>query len=263
MLNLTYTQKKNCQAIVNIFETGSPQGDYSATSILADGAGITFGRTQATDRAGSLDLIVSRYHDAGGIFDFSPYVDILAVNKSTAYVPKRSIRVIKNTAGEYTFNNPEYTLLDPGVRLLMLLLAKAADQDPKMAIVQGEVFDELYWNPAVNLANKAGCELALSAAVIYDTCIQSGPNSVGKIRSSFAAASPARGGGEKNWLSAYVTARYNFLANFTSSDPNTQRLVRNTVYRPRAFQELIEQQNWDLDKNLFKISLVQHSVTIP
>jgi hypothetical protein len=48
-------------AIVNIFETGKPFGDFAACVVLNDGAGVSYGITQFTHRSGSLLEIVERY----------------------------------------------------------------------------------------------------------------------------------------------------------------------------------------------------------
>ena len=48
-------------AIVNIFETGKPFGDFAACVVLNDGAGVSYGISQFTHRSGSLLEVVERY----------------------------------------------------------------------------------------------------------------------------------------------------------------------------------------------------------
>ncbi|MFL6469141.1 MAG: chitosanase, partial [Pyrinomonadaceae bacterium] len=53
-------------AIVNIFETGKPFGEFSACVVLNDGAGISYGINQFTHRSGSLAAVVEKYLELGG-----------------------------------------------------------------------------------------------------------------------------------------------------------------------------------------------------
>ena len=48
-------------AIVSIFETGKPRGNYAALAVLNDGAGISYGIKQFTHRSGSLLQVVEKY----------------------------------------------------------------------------------------------------------------------------------------------------------------------------------------------------------
>jgi chitosanase len=121
-----------------------------------------------------------------------------------------------------------------------MALLKEAGKDPVMQSAQDQVFDEVYWRPAVNIAEAAGLKTALGHLVIYDTCIHSGPGMVGKIRAMFPEKSPANGGDEREWVRAYVSARRGWLAAF----PNP--IVQGTVYRPDAFRVIMDAGNWDL-----------------
>src|SRR5436190_10953063 len=53
-------------AIVNIFETGKPFGEFAAVAVLNDGAGVSYGISQFTHRSGSLAAVVERYLKLGG-----------------------------------------------------------------------------------------------------------------------------------------------------------------------------------------------------
>ena len=53
-------------AIVNIFETGKPYGEFGAVAVLNDGAGISYGISQFTHRSGSLAAVVERYLELDG-----------------------------------------------------------------------------------------------------------------------------------------------------------------------------------------------------
>jgi chitosanase len=70
-MQLTAQQKTICEQVINVFETGSTEGDYAALVIFADGPHgvrqITYGRSQTTEY-GNLEELVQMYVDAGGMF---------------------------------------------------------------------------------------------------------------------------------------------------------------------------------------------------
>ena len=222
---ITYTpaQRHAINCIISVFETGRVPnpGAYSTCTILPDGAGISYGMHQSTDRAGSLDNIVKRYIELGGAHApaLQAYLPYFASNKSATEPPK----------------GPWSAETQAVVNLL-----KTAGADPIMHRAQEEVFDRDYFQPAVNHANQIGLTKALSLAVVYDTCIHSGPGGVTMIRNMFAAKSPANGGTEAEWVKAYINARRNWLAT------HKMTILHGTVYRMDALLALITAGNWDL-----------------
>lgn len=220
---LTTEQKRAIDSVLSIFETGripSPSS-YSTCAILADGAGISYGKHQSTDRSGSLDRVVRTYIRMGGRLsnELAAFLPILSSNASTRVPPK----------GPW---GNEVTQL---VRLL-----SEAGSDPIMWRAQDEVFDEDYFQPALNHAASAGVSTALGVLAIYDTCIHSGPGRVATHRAAFPEASPRNGGDEKVWVKAYLRARKDWLLRSKNS------LVRKTVYRPDAMLQLATNGNWSL-----------------
>ena len=222
---ITYTpaQRHAINCIISVFETGRTPNPaaYSTCTILPDGAGISYGMHQSTDRAGSLDNIVKRYVEMGGTHSeaLRAYLPYFASNKSATEPPK----------------GPWSAETTNAVNLL-----KAAGADPKMQAAQEEVFDRDYFQPAVNHANQIGLTKALSLAVVYDTCIHSGPGGVTMIRNMFAAKSPANGGTEAEWVKSYLNARRNWLAT------HKMTILHGTVYRMDALLALVQAGNWDL-----------------
>jgi chitosanase len=224
MMTLSAAQKHAVDACLCIFETGQlplPSA-YATCVILNDGAGISYGKHQATDRSSSLDLIVQRYIVNKGTRadELSEYVKYLTGNQTAEYVPGMPY--------------PPWLVALTG-------LLRAAGADPIMQRAQDEIFDELYFRPALGHANAAGVQHALSLLAIYDTCIQSGPGAVSAMRNRFAEACPANGGDEKAWTTAYVQARKAWL--LAAKNP----LVQRSVYRPEALLRLIGDGNWDLN----------------
>ena len=58
--------KTKALAIVSIFETSKPFGEYDACVVLNDGAGVSYGINQFTHRSGSLSMVIRRYLANGG-----------------------------------------------------------------------------------------------------------------------------------------------------------------------------------------------------
>src|SRR5688572_19039249 len=81
-MQLTANQKRLIERIINVFETGTPAGDYSNISIYHDGPHnirqITYGRSQTTEY-GNLRRLVQDYVAAGGLFSqqLEPYAELV------------------------------------------------------------------------------------------------------------------------------------------------------------------------------------------
>ena len=116
---LTPLQKQTAQAIVNLFETSSAQGDYGAVTVIAGDTGhLSFGRSQTTLGSGNLHALLQRYCDnAGARFGprLAPWLQRVEQRDTT---------------------------LDHELRLHNLLRATA--DDPVMREMQDQFFDEGY-----------------------------------------------------------------------------------------------------------------------
>lgn len=214
-MNLTDKQKRIIIQILNIFETGKVEGDYGAISIYPDGPGgmyqITYGSHQTTE-TGNLGELIEMYVNAKGKFSqqLRPYVAQIGQN----------------------------SLVDNEIFLALL---EDAGDDPVMQKCQDDFFEKTYFKTAMAWADKNGFTLPLSALVIYDSYIHSG-SIRNDIRAKFAEVPPARGGSEKKWITEYVKARHNWLAN------HSRVILHNTVYRTKCFNREIEKDNWDLSQ---------------
>lgn len=223
-MSISPEQRHTIDCVVAIFETGKVPSakSYGTCSILNDGAGISYGKHQCTDKAGSLDLVCKRYIELGGQQApvLKEYMNYLATNESAKF-------------NNVTANYPAW--LNSLINVL-----KSAGDDPLMHQAQDEVFDKNYWMPAVNHCKDIGIKSALGHLVIYDTCIHSGPGRVSSLRAKFPEASPSRGGDEKAWVLAFLNARRDWLS------ANSNPLVQKTVYRIDAMKEIATAGNWDL-----------------
>jgi len=210
---ITDLQKRTAQAVVNIFETGSAQGQYgSVTLISGDSGHLTYGRAQTTLASGNLYLLIKAYCTASGA-QFATALD--------PYLPRLAA--------------PDLTL-DTDMTLRGVL--HGAGDDPVMRSVQDAFFDRNFWNPSVQGAAGAGVSSALGTNVVYDSHIQGAW--VAMRDRTVANHGPASQISEQAWISAYVNERKNCLAN----NPNSA--LHPTVYRMDAFLQLVSGGKWDL-----------------
>ena len=76
--------KNRILSVVNIFETGTPDGEYDDISIFNDGTGgsrqITYGRSQTTEQ-GNLKKLIEAYIANKGMFLVSEKVILSPVTK--------------------------------------------------------------------------------------------------------------------------------------------------------------------------------------
>lgn len=214
-MDLTAKQRRTIEQVVNVFETGSPEGDYGWISIYEDGPGnirqITYGRSQTTEYS-KLRELVALYARAQGLFSdaLAGYVDRIGVSSLT--------------------DDEEFKAL----------LQRAGREDEVMRQAQDAFFDERYFQPAMDWARENGFVLPLAGLVIYDSFIHSG-GILDLLRERFSALPPAQGGNEVDWVTQYVKVRHDWLSN------HSRLILRKTSYRTACLLGEIERGNWNLD----------------
>lgn len=213
-------------AIVKIFETSKPWGDYSAVAVLDDGAGISYGISQFTHKSGSLYAVVMRFFELGGIVPD-------AIDKVLPEL--RTKTKILATSNNKT------------VRTAFRNLGK----DPLMQQAQREIAFEKYLKPALDACEGSDFNYPLSLAVIYDS-INHG--SYDKIRDKVKIAMPGNGSMkpeefERLWITQYTRKRDEWLE-------SVPRLAK-TDYRTDFFLAQIARGNWHL-----KLPMTVHGFTL-
>jgi len=204
------------QRIINVFETGIPEGKYDALVIFNDGKGgsrqITYGRSQTTEQ-GNLKKLIQMYISNNGQFadGFAPYMNKIGV----------------------------VSLVDDDK--FKRLLRKSAREDPIMLETQDMFFDKAYWNKAQNWFENNGFQEPLSMLVAYDSFIHSGSVPM-LLRKRFIESPPSNGGDERKWTSSYVETRHQWLKH------HSKKILRKTIYRTETFLNEIERSNWKLSK---------------
>lgn len=230
-MRLTPEQKSLIVRVVDAFETGSTIVDYGELNAWKNGPlharQITYGRPLVTEY-GRLRQLVRRYIDAGGVYApaLEQFADIVGS------VPLTSSRTFR------------------------MLLRKAGRKDPIMREVQDALFDELYFEPAMDWARRAQLHLPLSALVVYDSFSHCG-SVPWMIRGAFPERLPAEGGNERAWTRAFVQARQRWL------ERHHRYGVQRTVFRTQCLAEQIARGNWHLEQQPIIANEVRVSARTP
>jgi chitosanase len=210
---LSKQQERTCQAIVNIFETGSARGDYGQVTVLPGDTGhLTYGRAQTTLASGNLYLLLKAYVD-------TPFARHAA--EVSSYLPALESRDLS---------------LDSDAVLHETL--REAGDDPIMQKVQDDFFDRVYWAPALRSATAVSVSTPLGVGVVYDSHIHGSWHRM-RDRTIGEYGAPDTQD-EKAWITAYVDIRSEWLRN------HTNQLLRRTVYRMDSFRRLISDDKWQL-----------------
>ena len=215
---LTLLQESAAMAIVNVFETGSVQGDYGSVTLLPGDTGhLTFGRSQTTLAAGGKAGLLATL-----LTDYCAAPDARFTRLLNPYLPRSA--------------KPDLTL-DNDTRFQNILRATA--DDPVMRSIQDQFFEQRYWDRAVNSATAIGIATALGIATVYDSTVH-GSWELVRDMTNVGLGGDVSSIGEQAWIQGYVTTRRSWLANHSNV------LLHATVYRMDALQSLVDLNLWDL-----------------
>lgn len=224
--------KNKIESVVNVFESGSINGKYSALVKLKDYTDpatktnivqITYGRSQTTE-FGNLKGLIKLYVEMNGKYadELKPYLNRIGRKPSLA---------------------TNKTFCDA--------LINAGKNDQVMRNCQDDFFDSYYFLPALGWFTQMGFTLPLSLLVIYDSHIHSGCIS-DFLRKRFSEKPPVKGGDEKNWIKQYVDVRHQWLKT------HSKKILQGTIYRTQCFKNQIQNNNWELLQ-----PIKAHGITIP
>jgi chitosanase len=207
--NFTGRDLSKALAIVNIFETSRPIGNFSACVVLGDGAGVSYGISQFTHRSGSLAKVVERYLATGADAGRAKLRSSLPVLRKT------TVAAIRMLAADAAFKNA----------------LRTAGRTHEMEHVQMAAAFDLYLSPAIEVCRRYGFREPLSLAVVYDSLNHGSWERI-------AARVRVKRSNERLWIADYVRKRHFWLTNIP-------RLAK-TTYRTRFFLGEIERGNWAL-----------------
>lgn len=217
LMTFTENDKMKALAIVHIFETSRPFGDYAACVVLDDGAGVSYGINQFTHRSGSLAAVVERYLELRGQNGREILASRLPILRKTS-----AAAVAKLAADE----------------LFKATLRRAAATS-EMRSAQNEIATEKYLQPAIRICEKMGFSLPLSLAVIYDSVTHGSWEYISaRVHQAAKMETPDDRRFEKSWITEYVCVRHRWLTDI--------KRLRSTNYRTKFFLDQIAISNWRL-----------------
>ncbi len=226
-MTFTNTDKRKAMAIVHIFETSKPFGDYAALAVLNDGAGISYGINQFTHRSGSLAEVVCLYLLNGG------QTEKYALKKNLPLLRSKTDRSIRILSTDRQFRKA----------------LTAAAVTLEMRASQDEIVFQKYLLPAIETCERSQFTLPLTLAVIYDSINHGSWEKIRDRVKRVHIKEWTRNEYEKAWIAEYVRQRDIWL----KSIPR----LRPTVYRTEFFLKQISLGNWNLD-----LPVEVHGVTL-
>jgi chitosanase len=201
------------KAIISIFETGKPSGNYAALAVLNDGAGISYGIKQFTHRSGSLLQVVEKY---------------LASNAAAGRETIESRLPLLKRSTKFAIDT-----LASDARFKQAL--KGAATTKEMRDAQDSVATERYMAKAVAECRALGLSLPLSLAVVFDSVVH------GSWLSLSGHLGPVFD--EKTWIKDYVEHRHEWLKGIPR--------LKTTAYRTTFFKDQISRNNWQLNLPMY------------
>ena len=227
-MRFTENDKMKALAIVHVFETSKPFGDYAACVVLNDGAGVSYGINQFTHRSGSLAAVVREYLANGGQLGREILTAALPI------LARKTPAAIERLASDALFKR---TL-------------KTAAITREMKEAQRTIACERYLYPAIEICVRMRFVTPLSLAVIYDS-VTHGSFELIAARVTGVVRTTVLGdlAFEKAWITEYIRARHRWLTEL--------RRLRVTSYRTKFFLDQIAIGNWEL-----KLPITVHGVRL-
>jgi len=169
-------------------ENSDTQLQYNYAENIGDGRGITFG---------CIGFCTGTYD--GNIL-IKHYTELNPNNNLAKYIPALD----RIDAGSHDAadgdGNPSVAGLDGFIRDI-----ESCD-DPLFKQAQMDKLDELYYNPAMELADNIGAKNALTRAFIYDMCVRHGVDDAENMISA-AGTTPMQGADENTYLQNLISIR--------------------------------------------------------
>lgn len=205
---LSIDQVGRVQSMINIFEYGTIDPDYSKT-------------IQFTPR---LEFAMLQGNKLKELFKiYSQRADV----QSAKELDKYTSRIDSN---------------DPALQsdTVFSEFLKRISADPAMHLSINEMFEKETVAPAVQEAKSIGIQSALGIATVLDSMVHGGWTNLRNQTTTKLGGNPSTGVPEKKWVREYLILRQQWLANHARPD------LRTTANRPKAILSLVEKNNWEL-----------------
>jgi len=178
--------------MTSTLENSTTKMQYNYAENINDGRGITFG---------AIGFCTGTY-DGNVLVKY--YTQLNANNVLAKYIP--ALNTIDNGAHNSAGGdgNPSVTGLGNFIKDVQ------GNTDPLFVTAQLYELDQLYWDPAITMANKIGAKYNLTLAFIYDMSVRQGPDGAQDIIDSATSAlggTPATGINETTYLNKLMTVR--------------------------------------------------------
>lgn len=226
-MNFTSTHRNIADQIVSAFENSSLHIKYDYCENLDDGRGFTAGRAGFCTGTGDLYEVVKLYTKDN------------PDNALSEYLP-----TLKKLAEEESDDVSELDGFETDWR--------EACQDTDFLACQDAIVNQEYFKPAMQYCNENNLQYPLSAACLYDTCIQHGDgddeDSLGSLIKKTNAqlgGSPKNGVNETTWLHTFLDIRKQDLMN--PANKETRDEWRESAGRVDALKQILESGNIHLD----------------
>ncbi len=203
-------------------ENSTTELQFNYAENINDGRGITFG---------AIGFCTGTY-DGNKLVKH--YTDLNPDNNLAKYIPE----VDAIDAGPHNAAGGDGNPSTAG--LSGFIEAVRGNDDPLFRQAQIDMLDELYWNPAVRMANSIGAQYNLTLAFIYDMSVRQGPDGAQSIINKAKSAlggTPATGVDETAFLNKMISLRDSVLRSEGLGD----------VDRNDGFKQVLSSGNTDLN----------------
>jgi len=222
IVDLNAEQRLIADQFISIFENGTTKIEYDYAQNIDDGRGITAGRAGFTSGTGDMLIVIEKY------------TKIKPDNILKKYIPElKHLEKLRYEDGDKEGSASTKNLQG------LVEAWKTSSSDSDFRKIQDEVVDELYFNPALEKANKLGLKYPLSLLSLYDTNIQHGENGLDRlIKKTGNNTSPKDGYDEIEWLREFNEHR--------KVELNKDSTWRDSIVRVTELLDLIDEGNTQL-----------------
>ncbi len=177
-------------------ENSTTDLQYNYAENIGDGRGVTFGFVGFCTGTYDGNMLIKYYTQLNPNNNLAKYIPALdAIDRGSH----------SQNGGD---SNPSTAGLDGFIQ------AVNSNTDPLFKQAQIYMADQLYWNPAMKLADSIGAKNPLTQAFIYDMSVNHGEDGaqdfINKAKSALGGT-PATGVNENTFLSKLMDLRYSYL----------------------------------------------------
>lgn len=204
------SEKGSTLQMTSTLENSDTQLQFNYAENIGDGRGITFGVCGFCTGTYDGNILIKHY------------TKLNPDNTLAKYIPAMD----KIDAGSHNAaggdGNPSVTGLDGFIKDVQNC------NDPLFKQAQIDMLDELYYNPAMKLADSIGAKNALTRAFIYDMCVRHGPDDAKHIIDD-AGTTPKQGADENAYLLKLLSLRDAKLKQEGLGDVNRDQGYKNIL----------------------------------